>query len=57
MQGETFRQKDWEKDRILNLVLDDSRLWKKQSRQKTERAIAHFYLHRPFFSEIAGKGG
>lgn len=21
MQGETFRQKDWEKDRILNLVL------------------------------------
>lgn len=26
IQGETFRQKDWEKDRILNLVLDDNRL-------------------------------
>lgn len=52
MQSETFRQKDWKKDRILNLVLDGTETLGNQAGQKTERTIAHFYLHRPFFLKL-----
>lgn len=49
MQGETFRQKDWEKDRILNLVLDGTKTLGEAGETKDRKDDSTFLFASSFF--------